>query len=354
MSRIFLVSYFVFWLICSTSFAMDDDFYTIDDIEIHSSGESASEAKNKAFIDSRRNGLAILFDKIGLDPITLEKFSDEDLEETVKSEQVKSEVIAGSNYSAILKITYDKNYIDYALKRKKLENLDLEENYIALPITKIGDDFLLWEKENIWKESIGNAINERIAEDSDYKIFVLDGDIENVSTISRKAILEKDYKMFVPTLFRYNAKGVYLISFFNDTLNQKIVVNVSLIKKTQKKHIKFSFINTSSIAENELVNMVASKTINYLMSINGKKLRNHDSNIKEIEIRTRSYSRWLKTKQKIEDSGLISDFIIKSISKDKAVILVKYIGKNPDLALGFKNIGLNIERTGENNFKIDN
>jgi len=354
MSRIFLISYFVFWLIGGTSFAMDDAFYTIDNIEIHSSGTSPSEAKNKAFDDSRRKGLEILFAKMSMDPLTLEEFSDEDLEETVKSEQVKSEIIAGNNYSAIFKITYDKNYIDYALKQKKLANLDLEENYIAIPITQIGDDYLLWEKENIWKDAIGKAIDERISQDSDYKIFVLNGDVENITTISSKAILQKNYKMFAPTLLRYNAKGVYLISFLNDIKNKKIIVEVNLIKKAQRKTIKFSFINTSSIEEGDLMDKVADKTIGYLLSINGKKLRNHDSNIKEIEILTGSYSRWLKTKQKIEDSGLVSDFMIKSISKDKAVILVKYVGKNPNLIQGFIDTGLNLEQIGENHFQIDN
>jgi len=353
MSRIFLATYLVFWLACGLAFA-NDDFYVIDDVEIHSSGKSPSEAKNTAFDDSRRKGLEVLFSKMGLDPLVLEEFSDEDLEETIKSEQVKSEIIAGNNYSAVFKITYDHNYINYLLKQKKLDSLDLEENYIVLSVTQIDDDYLLWQSENIWKKAVEEAIENRIAPESKYKLYAVNADVENMATISREAISKKDFKSLAPTLIKYNAKGAYIISYFNDLEHKKITVDVHLVKKLQKKNIRFSFVNTTSIEENELMSKVATKTIDYLLSINGKKLRKHDSNVKEIEISTGSYSRWLKVKQKIEDSGLISDLVIKSISKERAVILVKYSGHTPDLALRLREIGLDIEQVGENNFQIDN
>lgn len=354
MSRIFLASFFVFWLICTASFANDEDFYIIDDVQIHSFGNSPSEAKNKAFDDSRKKGLEILFEKLGLDPLILEEFSAEDLEETIKSEQVKSEIIAGNNYSAIFKITYDQNYLDYLLKQRKLEILESEDNYIALPITRTENDLILWEDTNGWRSAISTAVDNKIQRNSDYKIFVVDGDIENTKSIAKKSILLQEYKQFEPTLKKYKSKGVYLISFFNDINNQKIIVDVTILKINEKKNIRFSFINPSSVAKSDLVNKVAEKTIDYLLSRNAKKLRKTNNNIKNITIHNNSYSRWLKTKQRISDSGLIDEIVIKSISTQRVVLSIKYIGQNPDIIQAFQDIGFNLEKVGENSFEIDN
>ena len=354
MSRIFLASFFVFWLVCTASFANDEDFYVIDDVQIHSFGDSPSEAKNKAFDDSRKKGLEILFGKLGLDPLILEEFSAEDLEETIKSEQVKSEIIAGSNYSAIFKITYDQNYLDYILKQKKLEILKSEDNYIALPITKTESSISLWEDNNGWRSAVSKAVDDKVQRNSAYKIFVVDGDIENKKSITKKSILLQDYKQFKPTLRKYKSRGVYLISFFNDVKNQKIIVDVAIVKQNEKKNIRFSFINPSSVPKSDLVNKVAEKTIDYLLSRNGKKLRKTNNDIKKIIINNGSYSRWLKTKQKITNSGLVDHIVMKSISTQRVVLSIKYIGQNPDIIQAFQDIGLNLEKIGENSFEIDN
>lgn len=353
MSRIFLASYLVFWLICGASFAYEDDFYVIDDIQIHSSGDSPSDAKIKAFDSSRRRGLEELFTKMGLDPLVLEEFSNDDLEETIKSEQIKSEVIAGNNYSALFKITYDQNYIDSLLKQKKLENSQLEENYLVLPVTQIDDNYLVWERANVWRNSISSAIDQRLSESKDYKLLVVGEDVENKSVISANTVLKQDFKRFEPTLLKYNATGIYLISFFEDTQNQKIIVNVNLIKRLNKKNIKLSFINTSSVDKTDLMDKVADKTINYLLSVNGKKLTNQDSKVKEIIIRTGSYNGWLKVKQRIQDSGFVSDFTIKTISKEYALVSINYGGQDLDLINSFRDIGLGLEQVGENIFQIE-
>ncbi|MBL6664277.1 MAG: DUF2066 domain-containing protein [Rickettsiales bacterium] len=351
MSRFFLASYLVFWLICGASFAYDDDLYIVDDIQIHSSGDSPNDAKNKAFDNSRRRGLEELFVRMRLDPSILDDISNEDLEETVKSEQVKSEVIAGNNYSALFKITYDQHYIRYLLKKKRLEATELEENYLVLPITRVGDKSLVWESDNIWRVAISQSIDDKFLEAQNKKFLVVSGDVENKSTISSYAVNQRDFKRFEPTILRYNANGIYLISFFNDVTNQKVVVDIDLIKRNQKKNIKLSFINTASINQNHLMSKVANKTIDYLLSVDGKEIRNHDSAVKDVIVRTGSYERWLKVKQKIQDSRIISDFTIKTISTEWAVISLKYSGQN--IIQDFQNIGLDFEQIGDNIFQIN-
>lgn len=354
MSRVFLAICLISCLFCNFSWANNDDFYTIDDIMVHGHGDSPSQAKNNAFDQSRKIGLELLFTKLKLDPELINEFSPEDLEETIKSEQIKSEVIAGNNYSANFKITYDKDYIAYILKNKDLESLDIEENYLVLAITKVDDDkILLWEKSNLWQREVIRAIDANLNRNNKNKLIIPDADIETISLLSNKAVMQHDFNKFQPLLAKYNAHGVYLIFFSNDAISNKIIADTYLIKQKQNKHIKLTFINTNSVADSKLKAKVAKKVVNYLVSLQGKKLRKAINDLIELEIHVSSYRRYLKIKNKIRNSGLISKLIVKSISKDRAVILVKYPNKNSNIINAFANIGIDLEQVGPTNYRID-
>lgn len=349
MLRICLIFTIIFLNLSNFSFAKDESFYTINDIYVFETADSSSFARTKSISSARRKGLSKIFEKLNLKPALLEKVTDDQISQTVKSEQVKQEVIDKNSYSATFNIEYDKSAIDYFLNKDKAKSAN---NYLLIPIKEIADNsYVLWEKQNDWKTKISQNVDRQKDNSSSEINFVIpDSDIENISAINGYNIKSMSYKDFVSTLTKYNASGVYTVFYSNDKEENKINIDIFFIGNLQKKHVKLNFLNAHNLAYENLLNIVSKKTVEYLLSNKSAKLREETSNLSEITFVDVDFEKILEIKKLIENSGLVGKVAIKSVSRDATVIVVNYDNDDVSIEGAFSTIGLNLTKTGNNHY----
>jgi hypothetical protein len=102
-----------------------------------------------------------------------------------------------------------------------------------------------------------------------------------------------------------------------------------------------------------LLDKVASKTIEYL--INSQKPENviAASSLIRIQIPIANLASWLEIKNKIENSGLISQLNVESISRDYGVISVNYLKGDAEVIPTFLGLGINLQQKSENFYTLN-
>lgn len=358
MSRIFLVSLsFLLFAFSEKAMAQSDNPYFVENIAVYVSGRNPSEARNLAVATARRDAFLVLLTRLEINIATANIVSNEEISEMVMSEQIDNEKIAGNAYFASFNILFAKNFVDHILGKKSLQNIIPKEieNSLIIPVKKLADENLgernlLWEEGNDWKMAIVKNVDAK-RNISESKFIVPDADIENLAVLSRDNISSMNFNAFQPMMERYNANKIYTLFFSHDQIENKILIDVFLLDRLQKKHFKLSFVNAGSSDYEVTMSRVAAKTIDYLFSL--QKLQQSSAvSVIKMQVNFSSLNRWLELKNKIENSGVITDFVVESISRDHANLIMKYLGHNSNsqasVVESFAKTGLNIEQKADN------
>jgi len=328
--------------------------YEISNIAINIEGESPSDAKDKAFIDARKEAFGVLLNNLDIQNVLIDNIEDTEISNLVKSQQVGNESISGNNYSALFKIIFAKKFVEQFLTEKNLNGQQLSEieSYLILPIMVEENRKYLWENNNFWRQAISKNLDlKEITKDSPYRIILPNSDIENRSSFHAEDIRLMNYDSFKPILHKYNSKGLYNVFFSSNA--EEILVDVYYVRKLQTKHVKLSFVNSEGLSKAEILDMVASKTIDYLFSDEGNKMRKEISDLVRIKVSAYDLEEWLKIKQRISQSGLVSQIIIESVSRDEISILVNYLTPKVDIVSAFRATGINLKLESQNLYRID-
>ena len=83
--------------------------YLIQNIQVEANGKSANDAKIIATKNARRQALTKLIEKLKISK-NIEKISDNELEQMIKSEQILLEKFSNNNYQATLNISFSKKF----------------------------------------------------------------------------------------------------------------------------------------------------------------------------------------------------------------------------------------------------
>lgn len=352
MSRIFSLFLILFFASFAPSFATDQNPYLIENVTANFTGKSPVTARNIALSGARRDAFLALLLRLEMNPNIADKITDEEVSYMIRSEQIDGEKIAGNNYSAIMNIVFAKDFVDHVLAQKdtKAVKQKAEESYLLIPV-KVSKNKknLIWEDENDWRKAIRKILKKHPNQSS--QNFVLaDADEGNVSILNGGNVEISDYLKLEPLLNKYNSDAAYTLFFFYDEIENKVNINVFVIRKLQKKQIKLSFVNVDRLPYEELLEKVANKTIEYLSSSKSKeKILN--SNFIHLEVSILSLENWLAIKNKIENSGLVSQLNIERISRDFVAVSVNYINTS-DIAEAFFKIGFVLNKKSENFYSL--
>ncbi len=357
MSRIFLVLlslYFV--LLSSSSYAQQKEvnIYSVENVATSVSGKSPSDAKNLAVATARRDAFLILLTRLEIDLAMANIVTNDEISDMVMSEQVDGEKIAGNSYSASFNILFAKDFVDHILGKKNLKTAvqKKRENVLLIPVKRSldGQSNLLWEDSNDWKMAIVKNVDTRkIA--SDIKFEIPDADIENLSVISKDNVESISIGAFAPMLERYNATKVYILFFSQNAAENKVVIDIAAMDRVQKKQFRLSFSNASSSSYDVILSKVANRVVDYIFSLKRAE-QNAESTPIKIEIRFDNLKNWLVAKAKIENSGIVTDVLVDSISRDYAVMIMNYSNAQVTVKEAFAKIGLNLEQKAENSYVI--
>lgn len=332
-----------------------DATYLIEDVATEADGESPSNARTNAINSGRRSALLVLLERLEIDQSISEYVSNEEIFEMVLSEQIKNEKIAGNHYAANLRIIFSKDFVDHILDQKQdyqeiaqaMETKPQEEvrpqgadefKDIVIPIKIINYEPVIWQGAEDWRHAIlGNIIK------NSQNLKIPDADISNISSINKDTIFNASFDSMTPLVNRYNSSNIYILAFFNDPNSNKTFVEVTHIDKNKKEKSKLAFVNGENMTNKDLMNKVAQKTIEYVI---GQRSTISKTNTEwvNIVIPVKNLSEWLATKRQIENSNILENINISSLTKNHVFITAHYLGGANDIREIFARIGITLNK----------
>ena len=348
--------------------------YIVNDVVASAKADSASEARKIAIANASRNALIILFSRINIDPNVIDILNDEKIADMVSKRQIIGEKITGNSYFAKLNLEFSDTFVKHHLDEiedeiktiKKNQKIikKINGNFLLLPIKNSKYQQIIWQENNDWRAAIEeNLHSEEISilniNKNGQKIIKLpSGNIDDITLLSGTNLNGNDYEIFQPILEKYRAQNLALAFFNYDEIENKVTIDLKNIDEFQISTIKLNFINTSHLKFEDLVQTVAEKTIKYLLTSNEEIHEEQAKNdvppimIYEIMIIISDLNDWLNIRQQIENSGLISQLGVVSISKDLVKIQITYPTSNGDIVQQFAKRNLYLQQNSENGFYL--
>lgn len=351
MSRFFFLLLVCFSLTSFSSYAADSDTYFIQGVPVNTTGKSPAASKATAHAMARRDAFLILLTRLEMKVNVADSVTDDELSDMVRSEQIENEKMAGSNYSATFNIMFAKDFVEHILAQKNstaVQVKPVEDSYLLIPVKMKKFQPILWGEDNDWKKAIAKTLNKK----SLNKFIIPDSDLGNIATLNDKNVISPDYFSLEPILTRYKASAAYVLIFSYDEIENKVLIEVVRVSKLQKKQVKLSFLNVDLLNYELLMDKVAGKSIDYLLTEKNQISPSANSELTRIKILVNNFGKWLMIKNKIESSNLVTRLNIESISRDFVVITVSYTGTGT-IQEGFARQGIQLVQQADNSFVID-
>jgi len=352
---IFLV---VFTSLANKANAQQVNNYMVEGIAAKASARSSGDAKILATASARKDAFVILLSRLALNPSLVNNISNDDLFDMVNSEQITEERISGSSYSAIFNIAFSESAVKRILRDKNINKTDdVVENYLLVPVKILKpksldgngpNELLLWEAENNWKI----AIEKEIKNSSIPNFIVPESDLSNITSLNKDNIEQVSFNDLEPILTKYKSSEGLVMFFYYDDIENKVIISVQNVKKLQKKLFKLNFVNVERLNYEQLTSKVAQKTIEYLLTLKSGNKSKSETNFIKIEIPISKLGDWMMIKNKIENSNLINQLNIESISKDYVRISVNYEENQTDIIEAFAQKNIFLEKKAENLFSL--
>jgi len=351
--KFFMLGFFmVFLLSFNYNPALAQDLtYAINDIVANGSGKSPTQARTNAIASGQRNAFLILLNRLGINENIGSTLEDEAIADMVASQQIINEKISGNNYSATLNLTFSESFVKYHLgdkissSKKEVVTQDISGSYLAIPIKLIKDQPTIWEQNNDWKMAWENIFKHNHIT----YLKLPKGDIDDITIISPSTINDINFTDFEPLLTKYKVEGIMLAYFDFDSIENKVNITLRNIQKFNSTQTKLAFVNVNQLSSEDLVNKVAEKTINYIALINNQKSSSSEQGIVSysVDVLIDGLDDWLKVKNKLENSNLVSQLRVNSISKNLVKINIAYNSANGNIINFFakNNLFLQIKDT---------
>lgn len=356
MSRIFSLFLAIFLTAATFSHAAETVNYLVENVAVNVTSKSPSGARNAAVATARRDAFLILLTRLGRHTNIADNITNDEISDMVRSEQIDGERIAGNSYSATFNIMFAQDFVEHILAQKDAPILDAknaaipktEETYLVIPAQTVKRKTILWEENNDWRKAIAKNLSQK----SSKKFIIPEADVANISVLDRDNVALVDYVGLEPILSRYKSDAAYTLFFNYDEIENKVSINVFYIRKLQKKQIKLSFVNVDRLDYAALLDKVAAKTIDYLLSSQTSENKILSSNLVRIGIPISSLGNWLMVKNKIENSNLVSQLNIESLSRDYALISVNYVNATVSIEEAFAKIGITLNKKSEDFYTL--
>jgi hypothetical protein len=352
-------------IFCQPLFAQDPNYF-INDVVASGSGSSPNQARTNAIASAQRNAFLILLGRLGVKENIASTLEDGAISDMVASQQIMNEKIAGNNYSATLNLSFSESFVKHYLGNKistanslanslanpspnnqETSQENIASSYLVIPIKIEKPQPLIWETNNDWKLAC-----ESFTKNNNINYLKLPkGDIDDISAITIDTVNNNNFTDFEPLITKYKVDGLILAYFDFDSIENKVNITLQNIQKFNSVQTKLAFVNVNQLSPENLINKVAEKTINYIALSNGKKeSAKQEISSYQFDVLIFGLNDWLKIKNKLENSNLISQLKINSISKDLVKINVSYNSVNGDIINFFAKNNLFLQKKNEGGY----
>ena len=271
-AKVFLFLIFSFFI----TNKLYSDEYLIENITVYKKEENSSKARKEAINIAQREAFQTLLSRFLINTDHADLISDEEINSSIKSMQIKKEKMTKNSYSGIITINFNRDYILYLLKKYDLDSFSNKINvYLAVPILRENELLYTWEVHNRWinsfKKEIQNSNNVRLI-DFNKNSFSL---VKNTDFQNSKL---SDYDQLMK---KYNVNNLLLIyaDFNYNTMIIDIKIYIINELKTIKSVLKYK-VNNETVADT--FNLASKNILEYVKKLDDKEKKKNMPKNKNI------------------------------------------------------------------------
>ena len=183
------------------------DVYTVTDIPVDVTAATTTAAREQAFLEGQRTGLTQLGEQLGIPAfdLTVQRLSDEDIEQLVRSFSVSNERTLPGRYIADMTFVYEPEAMRALLREGRVNTAQSVDNsrVVIIPVFDGGQGSgpRLWDPPNPWFDAWLNFD----PTGRNTEILVPYGDLLDVSDLSVEAAVAADTTALASLVSRYGA-----------------------------------------------------------------------------------------------------------------------------------------------------
>jgi hypothetical protein len=190
--------------------AMASDVFTVPDVAVEATAESAAAARDIALAKGQRDALTQLFQRLTVpeDAAKLPKVTDDLVARTVRGFQVDGEKTTPTTYRAKLRVTFRRDAVLEALGGAEVAYArPAERPIVVLPVWQTAGGPILWEEGNPWREAwLGRDGSADLV-----PLLVPSGDVEDLRTVDAAQAMNGDPVALAAIAQRYDSDTVLVI-----------------------------------------------------------------------------------------------------------------------------------------------
>lgn len=349
-TRISLVCVFLFsanLAEMSTPSAETLDSFTIDDIAVDSTSETAIEARKLALALGQRKA----FDRLMKRLILREKYSqlphlnDAAIASLVYGIEVRNEKTSPRRYLANLDIRFKKNEIRALLRESGILFSEAPSKpVLVLPIYEVAGARNLWDDPNPWRA----AWRARAQYAKVIPFIIPEGNLADVATLGADQALAGEKKFLAVLAKRYEVEDILVL---HAVLRQDLAVGIPRLSVTTYWHgqknssvVVESFTGVSRTMVDVLLERVSDEIATKIEENWKRKtlLRYEDNSFLSARVPLSGLGNWVEMRSRLSQAAEISRVDILEINSESVQIALHFFGSSDQLkmTLAHRNVDL--------------
>lgn len=325
-----------------------NNVYIINDIPVSYKSTDAKKAKEEAIKIAQRNALKELFRRGGINPDYTRFINDGIISEMVETIKIADEVITKQSYSSNLTIVFNKEFINFNLKKMGIgRNLIKDEVYLYIPLFEDESGKIKILADDTWYR----AAYDNYFENNYENIFIIDNySLSNAGLFSTNAIKNIDYNKFRALLTKYESNVVIIAVAKHIESEDLIEIRFKEVDAENIKERVLSFANKDNLDKTALIKEASVKTLLFLSSESQKRMaeaRNDKKNIEKIKksnyidvyFAIPNFKEYVYVKSLINNFDFIQRYDLLMLTTKFASLRLYYKGEESELSALFSNKG---------------
>lgn len=209
------------------------NIYTVDNVLIGASGNSAKEAREKAIESGQLKAFHLLVQKLVVSPVKEgPAIAPAELARAVQSFEVSEEKIASNRYQSLMSITFNPSVVKSLLGNA---NIAFSENNavrtLIIPVFKEKDKVILWETGNSWRDSISAALRSA----GTNRFLLPMGDLEDMAALDKGTLDAPDSAKLTALAEKYGVENILIATASVDAASNALHLAQTMFDSAQRK-----------------------------------------------------------------------------------------------------------------------
>ena len=333
-----------------SSGAWAQEVFTIADLKVDATAETAAAARETALAAGERRALRRLFERLALkaDYGRLPRLDRGQISDLVKSFEVEEEKTSRGRYLATLKFRFKPKAVRRLLRDYDIRFAEtLSKPVLVLPIYEMAGALALWDDPNPWRDAF-SRLEKR---DGLVPLVVPLGDILDIADIGAEQAVRGDDARLSAIARRYGAADTLVALASYSTVPSRnlaeIRVNVSRFGPVAQGRTFVDRFTAAPDEEIEALLLRAARSVTIQVEENWK-LDNHLRFDREgsltVAVPITRLEDWIEVKKRLARVAFIRRSDLVYLSRDEARAELRYIGDEEQLTLALAQNDLVLSR----------